>query len=365
MDYRVLCIIDRSDLAHTELFIGLKKAGVDIEVICNPTGRYYARLKSAGVPVTDLILKSRFDLSGIHRIAHHLKTKPYDILYCFTNPAVSNTLIASRGRRYKIITYRGTIGNISFASPASWTTYLHPRVDRIVCVSNAVRDYLSRIRLFGLKIPVLKLVTIYKGHDPGWYDGPPADLSGFNIAEGDFVVGFAGRDRPNKGIGVLVDSAQFLPKNLPIHFILIGRLLENRPLRRKIKNSPYAANIHLTGYRQDAPAIAAACDVFVMPSTRKEGLSRAVIEAMSCGTPPIVSNLGGLSEIVVDQECGRLVPPKNPAAIAAAILDLYHHPEKRKKLGEKAKQRIYDRFHIQDTISQTIGLFEELRKEKP
>ncbi len=365
MSYRVLCIIDRSDLAHTELFIGLKKAGVDIEVICNPTGRYYSRLKSSGVPMADLILKGRFDRSGIRRISNQLTTRPYDILYCFTNAAVSNTLIASRNRRFKIITYRGTIGNISFASPASWTTYLHPRVDRIVCVSNAVRDYLSRLRLFGLKIPNRKLVTIYKGHDPSWYEGPAADLSEFSIPEEGFVVGFAGRDRPHKGIGVLVDSAGYLPKGLPIHFVLMGRLLENRRLRRKIAKSPYAANMHLTGYRNDAPAIAAACDVFVMPSTQKEGLSRAVIEAMSCATPPIVSDMGGLSEIVVDQECGLLVPPKHPAAIAAAVLELYHHPEKRKRLGQAAKQRIYDRFHIQATISQTISLFEEVMREQP
>ena len=92
MNYRTLCITDCSDLPETELFIGLKKAGVDIEVCCNPTGKHYERLKESDVPVIDLKLKGRFDLSGIRRLSAQLKAKQYNILYCFNNHAASNVL---------------------------------------------------------------------------------------------------------------------------------------------------------------------------------------------------------------------------------------------------------------------------------
>jgi len=360
MNYRVLCITDRSDLPETELFIGLKKSGVDIEVICNPTGNYYQRLVDADVPAIELILKNRFDLSGIRRIRDRLNAKPYDILYCFNNPAASNTLIASRGLKLKIMTYRGVIGNIGLMSPASWTTHLNPRVNRIICVCHAVADYILSMRFFGMKISPERVVTIYKGHDLSWYQQPPADLSEFDIPPRAFVVGFAGRNRPRKGIDFLINSAKWLPENIPIHFLLLGKLNDDARLLKLIGQSPLRKNFHVPGFRKDAPAIAAACDAFVLPSTDKEGLARAVIEAMAYGTPPIVTNVGGLSELVENRKSGIIIPPKNPAAIAGAILDLYNNPEKRKEMGEQAKQRIARQFNIKTTISQTKQLFEQL-----
>jgi glycosyltransferase involved in cell wall biosynthesis len=95
----------------------------------------------------------------------------------------------------------------------------------------------------------------------------------------------------------------------------------------------------------------------------KEGLSRAVIEAMSYGTPPIVTNIGGHPELVVHNESGLVIPPKDPEAIARAILELYNDPEKKKRLGENARRRIETRFHIRETIRQTRRLFEEVLKE--
>ena len=360
MTYRVLCITDRSDRPETELFIGLKKAGVDISVIGNPTGKHYHRLKESGIVTHDLILKSRFDVKGIRFIRKLLTQNHFDILYCFNNPAASNALIASRGMAFKIITYRGTIGNVSFLSPASWTTHLHPRVNRIVCVSNAVRDFLMHMNFLWMKLPANHALTIYKGHDISWYQTPPGNLSQFNIPAQAFTVGFAGRNRPHKGIDFLLKSAQWLPQDAPIHFILMGKLDDDAHLRNIAQNSPLKDRIHFTGFRNDAPAIAAACDAFIMPSTKREGLSRAVIEAMSCGTVPIVTDVGGLPEMVVQRESGLIIPPLNSAAIAQAILELYQNPELKKKIGENARRRIQTHFNIETSVEKTRQLFEEL-----
>jgi glycosyltransferase involved in cell wall biosynthesis len=360
MTYRVLCITDRSDLPETELFIGLKKTGVDISVIGNPTGKHYHRLKESGIDSHDLILKSRFDIKGIRFIRDLLKKNHFDILFCFNNPAASNVLLASQGMTFKIITYRGVIGNIGFLSAASWTTHLNPRVNRIVCVCSAVRDYILSMRLFSMKIDPQRVVTIYKGHDLGWYNQPAADLSEFNIPPNAFVVGFAGRNRARKGIDVLIGSAEYLPEGAPIHFVLLGKLTGDARLKRLIDHSPFHNNFHLPGWRNDAPAIAGACDTFVLPSMNREGLARAVIEAMAYGTPPIVSNVGGLPEMVEDQQSGLVVPPGNPRAIASAIMELYEHPDKKKKMGENARRRIQTHFNIQTTVEKTRQLFEEL-----
>ncbi len=360
MSYRVLLVTDRSDLPETELFIGLKKAGVDITVACNPTGRYFDRLLAADVPVVDLVLKHRFTIKGIKALTRILDQSQYDIIYCFNNKAASNAILAVRGRRIRMITYRGTVGNVSFLSPASWTTHLNPRVNRIVCVSRAVREYLLGIRFCGLRLAQERVVTIYKGHDICWYHHPPADLSEFNLPEDAFVVGFAGRNRPHKGIGILIDSARWLPSDAPVYFLLMGHLTEDRKLRRQITQSPFRDNIHLTGFRTDAPAVAAACDAFVMPSTKREGLSRAVIEAMAAGTVPVVTNVGGLPELVVDRQCGYVVPPNDSRAIADVIIEMMGDPSLKKQLGDNAREYLRTRFNISQTISDTKDLFEDL-----
>ncbi|MBC2714640.1 MAG: glycosyltransferase family 4 protein [Desulfobacteraceae bacterium] len=363
MNYKVLCITDCSDLPETELFIGLKNAGVDTNVICNPNGKNYQRIKQSDVPVHDLVLKSRFDLAGIRSINDQLKKTRYDILYCFNNRATSNALIASRGFDLKIITYRGVIGNVGFLSPASWTTHLSPRVKRVVCVSNAVRDYFLSIKCLGMRVSPERVVTIYKGHELSWYQSKPADLSEFNIPPDAFVIGFAGRNRPRKGIDFLINAANWLPKGLPIHFILMGKLTDDKKLRRIIDQNPYRDNIHLPGFRSDVPAIASACDTFVQPSIDREGFARAVIESMVYATPPIVTDAGGLKELVVHDKSGIIVPQKDDKAIAEAILELYYNPDKKKTLGQNARQRIQNHFNSRTTVKKTKQLFEQLLKE--
>ncbi|MDZ7758968.1 MAG: glycosyltransferase family 4 protein [Desulfovermiculus sp.] len=361
MTYRVLCLTDQSDLPETELFIGLYNAGVDIEVACNPKGRYFERLQKSEVCIHKLIAESRFSIQSIQNIRRILARKDYDILYCFNNKAASNLLMATWGQKYKIITYRGTVGNVGFLSPASWTTHLHPRVDRIVCVSKAVREHLVGMRFLGMGIGPDKAVAIYKGHDFAWYQSPPADLAReFGIPADAFVVGFAGRNRPHKGISHLIDATRHLPGEANIHFLLLGRLKEDRSLKRKIAQSPHACRIHLPGFREDAPAVFAACDTFIMPSTKREGLSRAVIEAMARGTPPIVTDVGGLPELVIHGQSGIVVKPEDAYGIAEAILRLAQNPEEKRRMGVNARQRIQEHFHIQQTVSQTRSLFEHL-----
>jgi len=365
MTCRVLAITDCSDLPETELFIRLKKTGVKIEVACNPTGRFYPRLEHSDVPIYELILKTRFSPAGIRKIQALLSRTPYDIAYCFNNKATSNLILAlwgirGRKRRPRVVTYRGAVGNINFFSPASWTTHLNPRVDRIICVSKAVRDYLNTMQFMGMKITPGRAVAIYKGHDLAWYQNPPADLAEFGIRKNAFVVTFAGRDRPHKGAHVIVAAARYLPPEMPVHFILMGKIGENRHLIRQIAQSPLNRRIHLPGFRNDAPAVIAAGDVFVMPSTKREGLSRAVIEAMCYGIPPIVTSVGGLPELVEDGKSGYVIAPNDPLALAEKIMDLYQHPETKKRLGQKARQRIHTHFNINTTVAQTRQVFEEL-----
>jgi glycosyltransferase involved in cell wall biosynthesis len=102
----------------------------------------------------------------------------------------------------------------------------------------------------------------------------------------------------------------------------------------------------------------AACDVFVLPSLRREGLPRAVIEAMAYRTPPIVTNCGGSPELVEDGVSGLVVPPGDDGAIANAVRKLAADPAVREDMGKAARERIRLHFNIENTIRKTLKLYQ-------
>ncbi|PLX99365.1 MAG: glycosyltransferase family 1 protein [Desulfuromonas sp.] len=355
---KILSLTDTYDRPETEIYISLKKSGIDIELLVRPEPEY-PRVQEAGIKTTDFYVNGRFDLKAIMALRRILKKEKYDILHVWNNRAASVGVLASIGLPVKIIDYRGIVGNVSFFSPNSWITYFNPKVKKVVCVADAIRRYFVQMNFLGFKLNPEKFKTIYKGHDQSWYTKDPVDLKQFGIPQGSFVVGFAGRDRPRKGIENLVEAVNLLPEDVDIHLLLVGKI-HRRSLLKLIESSPRRDSIHLAGYRNDAPEIAAACSTFALPSLKGEGFPRAVVEAMSYGTVPIVSDRGGNPELPVDGVSGFIIPGGNSKGMAEAILKLYHDPELRKKMGAAARQRIIDNFNHQKTVEITIDLYKEV-----
>ena len=131
-------------------------------------------------------------------------------------------------------------------------------------------------------------------------------------------------------------------------------------LTRRIKRSPARQRIHRIGYKSDAPRWTAACDVFCLPSIKREGLARAIIEAMAYRVVPVVTDSGGSPELVVDGQSGFIVPIKDGTALARAFETLYRDPNRRRRMGEAARERIGKHFRNEDTVRKTIALYEKV-----
>jgi len=360
MSIRALCIMLGVDRPEAETFIGLHKLGVHIRVLCAADSPHFALLQNAGIPLAPIEFRSRLDRRAIEQIRSELSAGSYDILHLLHNEPVLNGLIAARGHpELRIIVYRGIVGNVSFLNPLSWMRYLNPRVDRIICVAEAVREYFLKMRLLWLRVPPNKPVTIHKGHDVRWYQTTPADLQELDIPAGAFIVGCVANWRPRKGIEVLIDAFRALPADAPIYLLLVGDMA-SKPVDRAIAASPARERIRRVGFRRDAPALVAACDVAVLPSLRREGLPRSIIEAMAYAVPPVVTDSGGSPELIVHGESGLIVPPADSVALAEAFLELYQNSQRRRRMGESARRRIVSDFNIETTIAKTARLYQEL-----
>ena len=357
---RVLCINGESDPAETGSFIEMHRMGIDITVITWPGTVNHDALVAAGVPVIPYVLRWKLSLPCIRFIRAELKRQQYDVLHMLDKRATMNGLMASIGIDLKLVAYRGIIGNIAYWSPQSWLYLLNPRLDRIICVCDAIRRSLLDLGMPGMRLRRDVPVTIHKGHRPELYEGDAEDLKQYGIPDDTFVIACTVRAVPRKGVPMFIEAINGLPPGLNIHVLMAGTKMDS-PLHQELvaKNS-YAENIHLHGFLKRMPWILKGVDVSVLPSLKREGLPRAMLEAMIAGVVPIVTNSGGSPELIEKDVSGFVVEPGDPVAIREKILDLYNDREMFGRMSAAAKQRVLTDFTIEKTARETIAVYQDM-----
>lgn len=361
----VLVVIERGDLPETGVLVALHRAGVRIKVLGWADSPCAAALSDAGVPFEPLVLLGKRDPSGTESVRWHIDDFRPDILQLMCSNAIFNGLAAAKGRLVKIVLYCDSTGKVTVTNPRAWLSFLNPRVDRIVCVAEAVRRDLLDAGVGPLRIAPEKLVTIHKGYDLDWFRAEPLDLATLGVPRGAFVVTCVADARTRNGIPVLVRASEHLPAGLPIHIVLVGTGMTAPAITRLIRRTPYRDRFHVLGFRDDAPQILAASDISVLPSMRGEGLSGAVAESMAYRTPPIVSDAGGSPELVEHERSGLIVPAGDDEALAAAILRLYTDRDFCADLGRNAQRRLATAFTVEKSAAQTFALYEALLGRRP
>jgi glycosyltransferase involved in cell wall biosynthesis len=118
-------------------------------------------------------------------------------------------------------------------------------------------------------------------------------------------------------------------------------------------------HVAFLGERADVPELLAAADVFVLPSVG-EGLSMTLLEAMASSLPVVCTDVGGNPEVVAAGETGLLVPPQQPAALAAALLALLRDPARARRLGAAGRHRVEVEFDVRRVVASYEALYRAL-----
>jgi glycosyltransferase involved in cell wall biosynthesis len=362
---KVLVISDyRSETSarpEAEAMIGLQQAGLDITIMTYDQGRYPQKFREAGIKVIAFHPEKKFDRKEINFIREEMKNGGYEILQLFNSKAIINGISAAKSLPVKIFLYRGFTGNVLWYDPLAWFKYLHPRVDKIICLTAAIKKSIDKNLFFNRS----KTVIIKKGHSPEWYkEVKPAERSELNIPTNAFVVTIVSNVRAFKGIPYFIRSSYHLPGSLPIHFLMIGKNMDKPVLQKLIDKSRFKNNFHLPGFINDPLPCIAASHVIVLASTRGEGINKTVVEAMSLGIPAIITNIENNKDLFVKDADELLVPVRNSKAIAEAIFNLYKNPERKRELGLRSKEHVTRHLNIEDTINQIKNLYQELANHK-
>ncbi len=130
--------------------------------------------------------------------------------------------------------------------------------------------------------------------------------------------------------------------------------------KQLIAGSKISQNIHVLGFRPDVLNIVKSCNAFVLPSIKGEAITKAVIESMCLGIPPVITDIEGNRGLVENGRTGLVIPSKNPTAIANAMLKLYYHQHLCKTLGSAARAHIAHHLNINNTVTKFANLYTEL-----
>jgi glycosyltransferase involved in cell wall biosynthesis len=184
--------------------------------------------------------------------------------------------------------------------------------------------------------------------------------SELGVGENAILVGLVARYHPMKDHPGFLRAAALVAEAHPsVRFVLIGRGLKEQPaLLALITELRMQDRFFLLGERHDIPRLTAALDVACSASAWGEGFSNAIGEAMACGVPCVVTDVGDSAYIVGGT--GACVPPRHPEALAQAILQLISAgPEGRRQLGTAARRRIQDKFSLPAVVRQYEDLYSE------
>jgi glycosyltransferase involved in cell wall biosynthesis len=356
---------------------GLRRAGFDVTFCCSP-GEGLELLQRAGFGVAAVPISRNYNLArhfvSFIRLLRLMRRGRFDIVHAHTPVAGLIGRVAARIAGVPLVVYTAHgfyfhegmhpsvrqffIGLERFAgrhsdlifvqSEEDWREAIHERVaptSKLIHIGNGVE-----LELFGRERHVEQVERLRRE---------------LGIGHGN-VVGFVGRIVREKGAVEFARAAVRIRQSHPkTRFVMVGAPLESDrdgcwgEIERIREEGGLAGDLVLTGYRQDVPALLALFDLFVLPSHR-EGMPRALIEAMATGLPVVATDIRGCREEVIDGVTGILCPARDIERLAEAVCTLLDSPDTASAMGAAGRERARELFDERVIVERQVAHLEQL-----
>jgi len=366
---RILLVFEPPDGGVAEcvgrLALGAGALGWDVELAGPREALPYAAVAAAGIPIHRLALERGYgrpaaDLAAFRGIVRLLRSGRFDAVH--VHSAKAGVL--------------GRLGAVIAGVPAVYSPHCFPFVGdfrrarrvvataieavlgrlegTIVCVCEAERQEALAARV----APAHRLAVVLNGSEACDDDIDPDPRLSAMGSQGP-LVGAVTVLRAQKSVDVLVDAAPHILAAVPTARVAI---VGDGPLRDELRAR--AARLGLEGDERfallpfEAPAARhlRALDVYVLPSAW-EALPIGALEALACGTPQVVTDVGGTREAVVP-ETGLVVLPHDPEALAAAVVELLEAPARRAAMAVASRERHARLFTVERMVEQTVAIYD-------
>ncbi|MGQ9660580.1 MAG: glycosyltransferase [Thermochromatium sp.] len=337
---------------------GLAARGHENLLAC-PRGCALAEAAAPWARVYELPLHGDTDLLMIARLSRLIRTQRPDLVHLHSRRGADVMGgIAARLAGVPVIHTR----RVDNPEPRWWVALKYRLYDRVIAISDGIGQVL---RAEGL--PEARLRVVRSAIDHERYAVPvdrAAVRARLQVPTDAFLIGVIAQLIPRKGHRVLLDA---LPELIAAHPEIQVRLFGQGPLadelQRRIELVGVGDHVRLAGFRDDLPEILPALDLVVHPALM-EGLGVSLLQAASASVPIVASRVGGIPEVVREDENGLLVPPGDVAALRAAIGLLLDDPERRRTLGAGGRALVVREFSLDTMVEGNLAVYRELVDSK-
>jgi glycosyltransferase involved in cell wall biosynthesis len=345
------------------LVSGLVARGHRALAVVQPGCEPERRLRAAGVETWPLPMRGEVDGVAMLSLARRIGAARADVVHLHTSHAHTLGVVgAFLGGRPAVVVSRRVDFSIFRRSFLGLNAVKYRLgVDRIVCVSEAVRDVLLRDGLEPERLSVVRSAV-----DPDRVRAAPAvDVRArLGLPPAARVVLAVGALVGHKGHRHLVEAMPSLVANVPdVHVVVVGEGSLRHSLEELARHLWIAPRLSLPGTVDDLAGWFSQAEVFVMPSL-EEGLGTSVLDAMAAGLPVVASRAGGIPEMVRDGVEGLLVPPADAPALSAAIRRVLDEPDTRAAMSRAARARVDAEFHVDRMVDETLAVYEDVLAER-
>ncbi|HDZ27709.1 hypothetical protein LCGC14_1018820 [marine sediment metagenome] len=343
----------------------LKRKGLPFFFIVQPESPLHQKACEAELPVLPFKMRNEFDLPAILRLAWAMKRKKCLLVHFHdAHSAAVGSVAASLAKvPFRIITRR-----VDFPLKKNYFSrrkYIK-NIDVIIAISEGVKKVLVEGGVDPENVEVIS-----SGIDFSSFEEDSSALTSkdylhreFSFAVDDYLVGIVAHLADHKGHQYLIQATKILKQQAPkIKTIIVGEGPLSMELDRQAKELDVEDIIFFLGFRKDIPKILSSLDLFVL-SSHLEGMGSSILDAMASRLPVVATKVGGIPEVVINGETGLLVPPRNPSALARAILMLYSDKTLASRLGQKGYELVHRKFSAEAMADKVVRLYEKVGLRK-
>lgn len=345
---------------------GMMARGHLVHLVCPPEARIHPEALARGLPVTALPI-GRKNPRGIFALRNWLRANPVDVIntHSSTDSWLAALARTSLGRRPPIVRTR----HISAPVPRNAATrWLYGQAARIVTTGEKLKSDLVAT----LGCDPARIVSIPTGIDTEVYrpPGPPGHAGraearrGLGLPVDAFIVGIVATLRSWKGHADLLEAFARLDDPAAL-LLLVGGGPQQENLVRRIAELGLAGRALMPGNQSEVLPWLHALDAFALPSYANEGVPQALMQAMLTGLPAVTTDIGGIPEVAIDGETALVVPPRDVAALSAALARLRAEPALRERLGAAARRHVAARHSRALMLERMEDVFREAVAGRP
>lgn len=337
---------------------GMMERGHQLHILCVDGSNIHREAVKRGIPVTGLPI-GRKNIAGLRAIRRWLHDNPVDVVNTHSSTDSWLVALARLGLKKRIPVVRTR--HISALIPQNWATrWLYTKgCDFVVTTGERLREYVVE----RTHLAAEKTLSVPTGIDAQRFVSGDRHTArqALKLPEHRIIIGIVATIRTWKGHAYLVEALAKL-KQTNVELLIVGDGPNQANVQRVVDEHQLNDRVRFVGQQENVVPWLQAMDIFVLPSYANEGVPQSLIQAMMCGIPVISTNVGSITELVVDQSTGVIVPPKNADDLAAAIQLLLANPQQREQLAIAGQQSVLSNFSLDIMIRKMETVFAATRR---